>query len=100
MLEICVHSWDSNNVGIPRIYAAVEELELQSSFNTSTKAADSSNGVTNIPDAVDTVVCVPDDGWKYHRKHIERFPGKINYLTLHLVGYILEYYYDAPTHES
>jgi hypothetical protein len=27
-----------------------------------------------IPDAVDTVVCAPDDGWKYHPKHVEKFP--------------------------
>jgi hypothetical protein len=27
-----------------------------------------------IPDAVDAVVCAPDDGWKYHPKHIEQFP--------------------------
>jgi hypothetical protein len=26
------------------------------------------------PDAVDTVVRVPDDGWKYHPKHVEQFP--------------------------
>jgi hypothetical protein len=25
-------------------------------------------------DMVDTVVCVPDDGWKYHPKHVEQFP--------------------------
>jgi len=35
----------------------------QTSSNSSTIAADSSNGVTNT-DAVDTVVCAPDDGWK------------------------------------
>jgi hypothetical protein len=29
--------------------------------------------VTNT-DAVDTVVCAPDDGWKYHPKHAEHFP--------------------------
>jgi hypothetical protein len=23
---------------------------------------------------VDTVVCTPDDGWKYHPKHVEQFP--------------------------
>jgi hypothetical protein len=44
-----------------------------------------------IPDAVDTVVCAPDDGWWYHPKHVEQFPDKINCVTLHLVGYILEY---------
>jgi hypothetical protein len=30
--------------------------------------------VLKIPDAVDTVVCAPDDGWKYHTKHVEQFP--------------------------
>ena len=41
----------------------------------------------------------PDDGWWYHPKHVEQFPVEINCVTLHLVGYILEYYYDARTHE-
>jgi hypothetical protein len=27
-----------------------------------------------IPDALDTVVCAPDDGWKYHWIHVEQFP--------------------------
>jgi hypothetical protein len=27
-----------------------------------------------MPDAVDTVVCAPDDGWKYHPYHVEQFP--------------------------
>jgi len=56
--------------------------------------------VWQIPDAVDTVVCSPDDGWWYHPKHVEQFPDKIICVTLHLVGYILEYSYDAGTHES
>jgi hypothetical protein len=30
--------------------------------------------VWQIPDAVDTVICAPDDGWKYHPKHVEQFP--------------------------
>jgi hypothetical protein len=30
--------------------------------------------VGQIPDAVDTVVCAPDDGWKYHPKYVEQFP--------------------------
>jgi hypothetical protein len=42
------------------------------------------------PDAVDTVVCVPDDGWRYHPKHVEQFPVKINCVTLQPVGYIVE----------
>jgi len=41
--------------------------------------------------AVSTVVCAPDDGWRYHPKHVEQFPDKINCVTLHLVRYILEY---------
>jgi hypothetical protein len=49
------------------------------------------NAVPTLPDAVDTVVCAPDDGWLYHPKHVEQFPDKINCVTLHLVGYILEY---------
>jgi hypothetical protein len=28
--------------------------------------------VCQIPDAVDTVVCAPDDGCKYHPKHVEQ----------------------------
>jgi hypothetical protein len=27
-----------------------------------------------MPDAVDTVVCAPDDGLNYHPKHVEQFP--------------------------
>ena len=27
-----------------------------------------------IPDAVDTVVCAPDDGRRYHPIHVEQFP--------------------------
>jgi hypothetical protein len=30
--------------------------------------------VRQIPDAVVTVVCAPDDEWKYHPKHVEQFP--------------------------
>jgi len=41
-----------------------------------------------MSDAVDTVVCAPDDGWWYYPRHVEQFPDKINCVTLHLVGYI------------
>jgi hypothetical protein len=51
-----------------------------------------------MPDAVGTVVRAPDDGWRYHPKHEEQFPEKINWVTLHLVGHILEYSYNARTH--
>jgi hypothetical protein len=36
--------------------------------------------VRQIPDAVDTVVCTPDDGWKYDPRHVEQFPD-INKLS-------------------
>ena len=58
-----------------------------------------SSNVWQTPDAVDTVVCAPDDGWRYHPKHVEQFPDKVNCVTLHLVGYISEYSYDARTQE-
>jgi len=32
--------------------------------------------VWQIPDALDTVICAPDDGWWYHPKHVEQFPDK------------------------
>jgi len=41
--------------------------------------------------AMQTQGSTPDDGWWYHPKHVEQFPDKINCITLHLVGYILEY---------
>jgi hypothetical protein len=34
---------------------------------------------------------VPDDRWWYQPKHVKQFPDKINCVSLHLVGYILEY---------
>jgi len=51
-------------------------------------AAGDNNGVTNTR-SVDTVVCAPDDGWRYHPKHVEQFPDKINCVTLRVVVYIL-----------
>jgi len=26
-----------------------------------------------VPDAVITVICAPDDGWRNHPKHVEQF---------------------------
>ena len=46
--------------------------------------------VWQIPDAVDTVVCAPDDGWKYHSKHVEQFPD-INKLCNVASCWIYEY---------
>jgi len=49
------------------------------------------SGICHTITAVDTVVCAPDDGWRHHPKHVEQFPDKINCVTLHLVGYVLEH---------
>ena len=46
--------------------------------------------MSQIPDAVDTVVCAPDDGWKYHPKHVEHFPD-INKLCNVVSCWIYEY---------
>jgi hypothetical protein len=56
--------------------------------------------VWQIPEAVDTVVCAPDDGWRHHPKHVELFPD-INKLFKFASCwiYILEYIWDARTHE-
>jgi len=46
--------------------------------------------VCQIPDAVDTVVCAPDDVWKYHPKHVEQFPD-VNKLCNVASCWIYEY---------
>jgi hypothetical protein len=43
-----------------------------------------------ITDAVDTVVCAPDDGWKYQPKLVEQFPD-INKLCNFGSCWIYEY---------
>ena len=53
--------------------ANVEELELVwvcCGWRTQRQIAVT---VWQILDAVDTDVCAPDDGWKYHPKHVEQF---------------------------
>ena len=30
--------------------------------------------LAQVPVAVDTVVCAPDDEWRYNPKHVEHFP--------------------------
>ena len=49
-----------------------------------------------MPDAVDTVVCAPEDGWRNHPKYVEQFP-EINKLcnVASCWIYISEYTYDA-----
>jgi hypothetical protein len=57
--------------------------------NSSTIAADSSNGVTNTRCCKHSW-CAPDDGWKYHPKHVEQFPD-INKLSNFASCWIYEY---------
>jgi len=46
------------------------------SLKSSTIPTGSSNGWP-VPDAVDTVICAPDDGWGNHPKYVEQFTDKI-----------------------
>jgi hypothetical protein len=46
--------------------------------------------VWQISDAVDTVVCAPDDAWKYHSKHVEQF-SDVNKLCNVACCWIYEY---------
>jgi len=46
-----------------------------------------------MPDTVDTVTCAPDDGWRHHPKHVEKF-ADIN--KLYIVAFcwtIIDTYY-------
>jgi hypothetical protein len=49
-----------------------------------------------VVNAVNTVACAPEDGWRYHPKHVEQFADVINCVALHLVGYILEQIFSLP----
>jgi hypothetical protein len=88
----CGRVWTglSGCAGLSAVGGVRHPQHTLTSSNSSTIAADSNNGGT--PDAVDTVVCTPDDGWWYHLKCVEQFADKINCVMLHLVGYILEYF--------
>jgi hypothetical protein len=61
----------------------------QTGSNSSTIAADNSNGVKNIR-CCRYSLCAPDDGWKYHPKHVEQFPD-INKLCDVVSCWINEY---------
>ena len=37
-------------------------------------SSSSTIAIHQVPDAVDTLVCTPDDGWRCHPKHVEQFP--------------------------
>jgi len=63
-------------------YRGVETL------NSPTVATGSNNGWL-VPNAVDTVTCATDDGWRDHPKYVEQFTDKINCVELHLFEYLL-----------
>jgi hypothetical protein len=65
--------WKSRNWFERAVCGVHHPQPAQTGSNTSTKAADSSNGV-KIQDAVDTVVCSPDDGCEFHQDHLEKSP--------------------------
>ena len=75
--------------------AILEELRL--SLISSMTAAGSSN-IWPVPDAVNTFICAPDDGWRKRPKLVEQFTDKINCVQLHLVGHLLTYNYNAWSH--
>jgi len=85
-------SWKSWNWFVCAVGGLSHPQRTQTGSNSSTIAADSSNGVTNTR-CCSYSFCAPDDGWLYHPKHVEQFPDKINCLTLHLVGYTRVYIY-------
>ena len=51
-------------------YLPLSWMRWSCGSNSSTIAADSSNGVTNSR-CCRYSLCAPDDGWRYHPKHVE-----------------------------
>jgi hypothetical protein len=52
---------------------------------------------TLISDAVDTVVCAADDGWRYHPRSTEQFPDisklcKAAYCWIYILEYISAFF--------
>jgi hypothetical protein len=63
-------SWPECGVGIEKQIGTVPIPH--SGSNSSTIEACSNNG-QQVPDIVNTVVCAPDDGWRYRPKHVDHF---------------------------
>jgi hypothetical protein len=91
-------SWKSWNRFECAVGGVCHPEHTQTSSNSSTIAADSSNGVTNTRCC--RYSCLRSWWWVAVPPEICRtVPDKINCIMLHHVGYILEYHYDARTHE-
>jgi len=78
-----LHAWTTVPVKWPYL--------TDSSLNSSTIVTGGNNGWL-VPDAVNTVICAPDDGWRNHPKHIEQFTDKINCVHFNHVGLSLTYF--------
>ena len=59
----------ASGTGQPLLLSVAIEKELRLSLKSSTMAT--------VPDAVDTVIRAPDDGWRVYPKHVEQFTDKI-----------------------
>jgi hypothetical protein len=59
------------------MFRVVSPPIIRGTNNSSTIATCSNNGWL-VPDAVDTVICTRDGGWRNHPKHVEQFTDKIN----------------------
>jgi hypothetical protein len=84
----CTHPQERKQLYLQQL-VFVTPLLLSAGSDSSTKAADSNNYVTNTS-CCRYSVCAPKDGCRYHPKQTEQFPDKINCVKLHFVGYILE----------
>jgi len=61
-----------------QLYTAYFICKLLYMFRVVSPPIISSNNGWLVPDAVDTVICAADDGWRNHPKHVEQFRDKIN----------------------
>ena len=56
--------------------------------------------VSLMPDTVETVIWAPDDGWRYHPKHVEQFTDKNKlYIGCNLLENYWHILHDARTTE-
>jgi hypothetical protein len=68
---VSIFQYIANKMQRYTVYLSLE-IALHVSGGTSTHHQDRIQ--LYLQHAVDKVVCIPDDGWKYHPKHVEQFP--------------------------
>jgi hypothetical protein len=88
---LCTYSdAGDNDFGItPQIILLTGSLELYFAFTKYTFYLLDYYYYYYLSEAVDTVVCAPVDGWRYHPKQVEQF-ADIKTVKLHFLGRILE----------